>query len=137
MEENHGIASGSAEPARLIEVSRLSKCFEEVEAVSEISFDVRRGEVFGFLGPNGAGKTTTINMLTGLARLDAGTIRIASLDCSADPKAAQYLIGVDILHGAIHGQHILLLWLDFLIIAAFGFALFSISLKNIHKKWII
>ena len=45
--------------------------------------------------------------------------------------------GVDILHGAIHGQHILPLWLDFLIIAAFGFALFSISLKNIHKKWII
>jgi len=45
--------------------------------------------------------------------------------------------GVDILHGAIHGQHILPLWLDFLIIATFGFALFSISLKNIHKKWIL
>ena len=45
--------------------------------------------------------------------------------------------GVDILHGAIHGQHILPLWLDFLIIAAFGFVLFSISLKNIHKKWIL
>jgi len=45
--------------------------------------------------------------------------------------------GVDILHGAIHGQHIMPLWLDFLIIAAFGFVLFSISLKNIHKKWIL
>ncbi len=45
--------------------------------------------------------------------------------------------GVDILHGAIHGQHILPLWLDFLIIAAFGVALFSISLKNIHRKWIL
>lgn len=45
--------------------------------------------------------------------------------------------GVDILHGAVHGQHILPLWLDFLIIAAFGIALFSISLKNIHKKWIL
>ncbi len=45
--------------------------------------------------------------------------------------------GVDILHGAIHGQHILPLWLDFLIIVAFGFALFSISLKNIHKRWIL
>jgi len=85
---------GPLEAERLIEVSRLSKSFEEVEAVSGISFDVRRGEVFGFLGPNGAGKTTTINMLTGLARPDAGTIRIAGLDCSADPKAAQHLIGV-------------------------------------------
>ena len=45
--------------------------------------------------------------------------------------------GVDILHGAIHGQHILPLWLDFLIIAAFGLVLFLISLKNIHRKRII
>jgi len=45
--------------------------------------------------------------------------------------------GVDILHGAIHGQHILPLWLDFLVITAFGFALFAISLKNIHRKWIL
>ncbi|MBS3776468.1 MAG: ABC transporter ATP-binding protein [Bacteroidales bacterium] len=92
--EKHGVASGPVEPERLIEVSRLSKSFEEVEAVSGISFDVKRGEVFGFLGPNGAGKTTTINMLTGLARPDAGTIRIAGLNCSANPKAAQHLIGV-------------------------------------------
>ena len=92
--EKHEVASGPVEPERLIEVSRLTKRFEEVEAVSGISFDVKRGEVFGFLGPNGAGKTTTINMLTGLARPDAGTIRIAGLDCSADPKAAQHLIGV-------------------------------------------
>ena len=45
--------------------------------------------------------------------------------------------GVDILHGAIHGQHILPLWLNFLIIAAFCLVLFYISLKNIHRKWII
>ena len=45
--------------------------------------------------------------------------------------------GVDILHGAIQGQHILPLWLDFLVISAFGFALFFISLKNIHRKWIL
>jgi ABC-2 type transport system permease protein len=45
--------------------------------------------------------------------------------------------GVDILHGAIHGQHILPLWLDFLIIAGFGLVLFLISLKNIHRKWIL
>jgi ABC-2 type transport system ATP-binding protein len=55
---------------------------------------VLQGELFGFLGPNGAGKTTTINMLTGLARPDAGKIWIAGIDCSGNPKAAQHLIGV-------------------------------------------
>jgi ABC-2 type transport system ATP-binding protein len=78
----------------LIEVTDLAKNFEEVAAVNGISFHVNRGELFGFLGPNGAGKTTTINMLTGLARPDSGNIRIAGLDCAANPKAAQHLIGV-------------------------------------------
>ncbi len=79
---------------RLIEVSDLTKTFGPVTAVDGIAFHVLRGEIFGFLGPNGAGKTTTINMLTGLARPDAGTIRIAGLDCSNNPKAAQHLTGV-------------------------------------------
>lgn len=77
-----------------IEVRDLCKRFEEVQAVDGISFSVRRGELFGFLGPNGAGKTTTINLLTGLARPDGGTIGISGVDCSDDPKAAQRLIGV-------------------------------------------
>jgi len=77
-----------------IAVEGLRKRFGEVEAVGGVSFAVRRGELFGFLGPNGAGKTTTINMLTGLARPDAGTIRIADIDCSGSPKAAQHLVGI-------------------------------------------
>jgi ABC-2 type transport system ATP-binding protein len=72
----------------------LTKRFGEVQAVADVSFQVHGGELFGFLGPNGAGKTTTINMLTGLARPDAGTIRIAGMDCTGHPKAAQHLIGV-------------------------------------------
>jgi ABC-2 type transport system ATP-binding protein len=72
----------------------LAKRFGEVQAVADVSFEVRRGELFGFLGPNGAGKTTTINMLTGLARPDAGTIRIADIDCTGKPKAGQHLIGI-------------------------------------------
>ncbi len=80
--------------AALIEVAGLHKRFGSVTAVDGISFNVRRGELFGFLGPNGAGKTTTITMLVGLARPDAGRITIAGLDCSVDPKAAQHLIGV-------------------------------------------
>jgi ABC-2 type transport system ATP-binding protein len=77
-----------------VEVSNLTKRFDEVLAVNGISFQVNKGELFGFLGPNGAGKTTTINMLTGLARLDAGQINISGIDCTRNPKAAQHLTGI-------------------------------------------
>src|SRR4030042_3162128 len=77
-----------------IVVEGLSKSFGDVTAVESVTFAVSEGELFGFLGPNGAGKTTTINMLTGLARPDAGRIRIAGIDCSRNPKAAQHLVGV-------------------------------------------
>jgi ABC-2 type transport system ATP-binding protein len=78
----------------MINVNQLRKSFEDVQAVAGVDFEVGDGELFGFLGPNGAGKTTTINMLTGLARPDAGTIRIADIDCSRNPKAAQHLMGI-------------------------------------------
>ena len=81
-------------PKPIIEAHGLTKRFGEVQAVADVDFDVGKGDLFGFLGPNGAGKTTTINMLTGLARPDAGTIRIADIDCSKNPKAAQHLMGV-------------------------------------------
>jgi ABC-2 type transport system ATP-binding protein len=82
------------QPSVTIEVAELTKRFGDVTAVDHISFQVGRGELFGFLGPNGAGKTTTINMLIGLARPDSGSIRIGGLDCRRNPKAAQHLIGV-------------------------------------------
>jgi len=78
----------------VIEVSDLAKCFGDVQAVTDASFTVREGELFGFLGPNGAGKTTTINMLIGLARPDAGTISIGGIDCTKNLRAAQHMIGV-------------------------------------------
>lgn len=77
-----------------IEVSNLTKHYGEVVAVNDISFQVGNGELFGFLGPNGAGKTTTINLLTGLARLDAGKMNISGIDCTSNPKAAQHLVGI-------------------------------------------
>lgn len=77
-----------------IQVSGLRKSFGNVVAVDGISFEVMNGELFGFLGPNGAGKTTTINMLTGLARPDAGTLVVGGIDCTKNPKSAQHLIGV-------------------------------------------
>jgi ABC-2 type transport system ATP-binding protein len=81
-------------PSGVISVTGLEKRFERVTAVAGIDFEVFGGELFGFLGPNGAGKTTTINMLTGLARPDAGTIRVGGIDCLDHPRAAQHLIGV-------------------------------------------
>lgn len=82
------------EDTPIIEVFGLAKCFDGVTAIESVTFSVRKGELFGFLGPNGAGKTTTINILTGLARPDAGAVRISGIDCVGKPKAAQHLIGV-------------------------------------------
>lgn len=81
-------------PSDTIVVKGLAKTFDGTTAVDDISFAVRKGELFGFLGPNGAGKTTTINILTGLARPDAGTISISGIDCMRSPRSAQHLIGV-------------------------------------------
>lgn len=78
----------------ILHAVNLRKRFGDVTAVDDVSFSIEPGEFFGFLGPNGAGKTTTINMLTGLARPDSGSISIAGIECSRDPKAAQHLIGV-------------------------------------------
>lgn len=77
-----------------IQAQGLNKSFGDIKAVSGVDFDVYSGELFGFLGPNGAGKTTTINMLTGLARPDMGTIRISGINRTKNPRTAQHLMGV-------------------------------------------
>jgi ABC-2 type transport system ATP-binding protein len=77
-----------------IEVRDLEKSFDEVEAVRGVSFDVARGEVFGFLGPNGAGKTTTINMLCTLARPTGGSARVAGHDVARERDDVRRHIGL-------------------------------------------
>lgn len=77
-----------------IEAHGLEKSYEGRPALQGVDIVVQPGECFGYLGPNGAGKTTTINILTGLARPDAGRFSICGIDCTRDPKAAQHLIGV-------------------------------------------
>ncbi|MFH1759739.1 MAG: ABC transporter ATP-binding protein [bacterium] len=84
----------STEDNIAIKVRGLTKKYSSVQAVTSIDFNVRLGELFGFLGPNGAGKTTTINMLTGLARPDSGSISYFGHDYTADIKKAQHLMGV-------------------------------------------
>ena len=59
-----------------VQLSGLCKRFGAVEAVSDVSFDVYPGEIFGLLGPNGAGKTTTIRMMLDIFRPDCGEVRL-------------------------------------------------------------
>src|SRR3954453_6413416 len=77
-----------------IEVSGLAKAFGEIEAVRGVSFEVGRGEVFGFLGPNGAGKTTTINMLCTLARPTGGSALVAGHDVVRERDDVRRNIGL-------------------------------------------
>jgi drug efflux transport system ATP-binding protein len=76
-----------------IEVRDLTRRFGQFVAVDHLSFDVRRGEIFGFLGSNGAGKSTTIRMLCGLLRPTAGTAKVGGIDVAADPEAVKQRIG--------------------------------------------
>ncbi len=78
----------------MIEVQQLRKSFADVQAVQDVSFVARDGEITGLLGPNGAGKTTTLRMLYGLLLPDAGTIRIDGHDPLTDIQAVQRAIGV-------------------------------------------
>src|ERR1700736_1488809 len=64
-----------------------------VEAVKGVSFEVGRGEIFGFLGPNGAGKTTTLRMLTTLLPIDSGTASGAASAVARQPKQVRQRIG--------------------------------------------
>ncbi|HEY5493803.1 MAG TPA: ABC transporter ATP-binding protein [Candidatus Anoxymicrobiaceae bacterium] len=77
-----------------IEVEGLSKHFGELKAVNEISFNVPKGEIFGFLGPNGAGKSTTIRMLCTLARPTSGSARVAGHDIIKEPAEVRRSIGL-------------------------------------------
>jgi ABC-2 type transport system ATP-binding protein len=76
-----------------LEAEGLRKSLGGRLVVSDVSFSLAPGEVFGFLGPNGAGKTTTIRLLTGLARPDAGTVRVGGTDLHEDFEEAMRGVG--------------------------------------------
>lgn len=77
-----------------IEVEKLSRTFNGLKAVDNISFSVEAGEIFGFLGHNGAGKTTTIRMLSGLLLPTSGYARVAGCDVITEQRRLKPLIGV-------------------------------------------
>jgi ABC-2 type transport system ATP-binding protein len=80
-------------PAPAIVVDHLSRTFGAFRAVDAISFDVARGEVFGFLGANGAGKSTTIRMLCGLLEPSSGRAAVDGIDVGRDPEGVKRRIG--------------------------------------------
>ena len=77
----------------MIEVRNLTKKYGDHEAVSDISFTVEEGHIYGFLGPNGAGKSTTMNIITGYIAATSGDVVINGHDILKEPRAAKSCIG--------------------------------------------
>mgnify|MGYP004564487039 CR=1 FL=1 len=77
----------------MIEVRNLTKKYGDHEAVSDISFTVEEGHIYGFLGPNGAGKSTTMNIITGYMAATSGDVIINGHDILKEPRAAKSCIG--------------------------------------------
>jgi len=77
----------------MIEVTGLTKRYNDVTVVDDVTFSVARGEVLGFLGPNGAGKTTTMRMLTGYLPASSGTVTIDGFDIQTQSLQARQRIG--------------------------------------------
>jgi ABC-2 type transport system ATP-binding protein len=78
----------------IIEVKNLTKAFGDFTAVDDISFEVKKGEIFGLLGPNGAGKSTTLRMLSTLSRPTKGTATIDGYDTVKNDMHVRQLIGI-------------------------------------------
>ena len=83
-------------PDHVIEVDAIRKAYGPTVAADDVSFTVRRGEIFGLIGPNGAGKTTTMECVEGLRAPDAGRIQVLGLDPVRDRRALQLRIGVQL-----------------------------------------
>ena len=77
----------------MIEITDLTKTYGKHRGVENVSFSVKKGEIFGFLGPNGAGKSTTIRSMLGLIRYDKGQIRICGLDAQRDKEKILQRVG--------------------------------------------
>ncbi|HEY5563664.1 MAG TPA: ABC transporter ATP-binding protein [Clostridiaceae bacterium] len=80
----------------VIEVTQLTKIYGKINAVDQISFNVKKGEIFGMLGPNGAGKTTTIECIIGLKKYEQGIVNVVGLNPLKDRNALYGKIGVQL-----------------------------------------
>ncbi|HEX8182851.1 MAG TPA: ABC transporter ATP-binding protein [Candidatus Saccharimonadales bacterium] len=78
----------------ILNVKDLRKIYDGTSVVDGISFQVKRGEIFGILGPNGAGKTTTLEMIETMRPIDGGSITIDGLDVASQPDSVKRIVGV-------------------------------------------
>lgn len=80
----------------IIKVRSLTKKYGTKTTVKGVSFDVKKGEIFGILGPNGAGKTTTLEMIEALRTISKGSVTIDGIDVASHPKKIKHIIGVQL-----------------------------------------
>jgi ABC-2 type transport system ATP-binding protein len=95
-EDGRAAAVAVAEVAGILQVRDLTVAYGPKTAVDAISFEIRRGEIFGLLGPNGAGKTSTLSAIEGLVKLQSGTILLDGIDSTRHPTWARARMGVSL-----------------------------------------
>jgi ABC-2 type transport system ATP-binding protein len=97
----------------VIRVRHLTHRFGDREVVRDVSFHVRKGEIFGFIGPNGAGKTTTIRIMATLMEPTSGRVEIDDIDVEVDPEAVRRRIGYMADHPGVYERVTVGEYLDF------------------------
>ncbi len=80
----------------VLSVKKLVKSYDDKRVVDEVSFSVKKGEVFGILGPNGAGKTTTLEMIETMRQIDGGEVKVGGFDVKKEPQKVKEIIGVQL-----------------------------------------
>src|SRR6185436_17253982 len=97
----------------MLEIDGLVRHFDRLKAVDDISFNVKRGQVFGFIGPNGAGKTTTMRILATLDLPQSGDVRIGGYSVIDDPEEAKLLTGFMPDYAGVYATTTVFEYLDF------------------------
>jgi ABC-2 type transport system ATP-binding protein len=85
-----------AQQNNVLRVDNLNVCYGSFQAVKDVSFFVKRGEIFGLLGPNGAGKTSTLSAIEGLLKQQSGAVTVAGYDTLKNPLHARAAMGVQL-----------------------------------------
>ena len=88
----------------IVKVDKLVKTYDGNNVVDGVSFEVKKGEIFGILGPNGAGKTTTLEMLEALRPIDGGVATIDGIDVAKKPKDIKNIIGIQLQSTAFYDK---------------------------------
>lgn len=88
----------------VMRVQHLRKAYRDKVAVRDVSFEVRRGEIFGILGANGAGKTTTVEIVANLRRADAGQVEVLGVDPRRRPAHVKERVGIQLQESTLQGQ---------------------------------